>query len=53
MRYTDETLAALRSQGDPVPDRIIDELAAGGQLDAGVLSSLGAAVAEDGQVAQD
>lgn len=34
MRYTDELLAPLRAEGDPVPDRIVDELAADGHIDA-------------------
>jgi hypothetical protein len=33
MRYTDELLESLRCEGDPVPDRIIDELARDGQID--------------------
>lgn len=33
MRYTDELLESLRREGDPVPDRIIDELARDGQID--------------------
>ena len=34
MRYTDEVLERLRLEGDPVPDRIVDELARDGQIEA-------------------
>jgi hypothetical protein len=33
MRYTDEILEPLRSEGDPVPDQIIAELARDGQIE--------------------